>query len=612
MADLSQLTDAELQALSGRHTQLQALPDDVLQKMAESPNLSAPGSLDYDKLINSPTVGMGTIPRVAAGYAKSFVDSARGAGQWLGLANQNDVAEARKLDQPLMNTAGGRIGDILGQVSQAILPGSAAMTAGKVIKSPALMKAGEMALTAPTNPLGALTTGTAGAVQGAIQPTAPGESWAQNALFGFGAGAAIPVAGTVLKAGKAALEPLYASGRSNILGRALNDAAGSGSAQAISNLSNAQSIIPGSLPTAGQASGNAGIAAMERAANAVNPAEYSQRFLDQNAARVKALQSVAGDQTDLEMFKDARAQTADKLYRKAMDSGVDPKKLTPKVQGYIGTLIDNPYVQDALPVARKMAKADGVNFDDPNGSVAGMHYIKMALDAQMQNKGLTGLSGTQLAQIAKVQDQLVGVLQKISPKYATAMAEYQAASRPINQLQIGDKVYRNSTSAQLNPIDGNPTVYPEKIAAQLKNSDKVAADATGWKRAKMENILDPEQLTTLQNVAADAGRSQWAQNAGRGAGSDTVQKLAMTNLMQRAGIPVGVGSFPGIGRGINWMYELSDQKMKQQLANALLNPRDTAQLMQGVTPNPGMQSLSNALRMGSAPMVTGTSMSLSK
>lgn len=611
MAELSQLTDAELQALSGRHSQLQQLPDDVLQEMAKSPNLSAPGSLDYNKLIYSPTVGMGAGSRVAAGYAKSFVDSARGAGQWLGLANQKDVAEARKLNAPLMETSSGRVGDILGQASQAVLPGSTAVTAGKVLRSPALMKAGELALTAPANPVGALTTGTAGAIQGAMQPTAPGENWVKNAMFGFGAGAVIPVAGTAIKAGHALIEPLYASGRSNILGRALNDAAGSRSAEAIANLSGAQPILSGSLPTAGQVANNAGISALERTARATNPAEYAERGLDQNAARVKALQSVAGDATDLAMFKDARSQTAQKLYGKAIAAGVDEKKLTPKIQAYIGTLIENPYVQDALPTARKMAKADGVDFDDPNGSVAGMHYLKMALDAQMQAKGVTGLSGTQLAQIAKVQDQLVGVLQKISPKYAKAMAEYEAASKPINQLQIGDKVFRNSTSAQLD-VRGNPTVYPEKIAAQLKNSDKVAADATGWKRAKMENILDPDQLATLQNVAADLARSQNASNLGRGAGSDTVQKLAMTNLMQRAGIPVGVGSLPGVGRGINWAYELSDQKMKQQLADALLSPQETAQLMQGVTSSPELQKLSRALRMGSSPLLTGTSMSLSK
>ena len=611
MADLSRLTDAELQALSGRHSQLQQLPDDVLQKMDAAPDLRAPGTLDYDKLIYSPTVGMGTTARIAAGYAGSFADTARGLGQLVGLANQNDVADARKLDAPLMNTTAGRVGNIVGNVAQAVLPGAGVMGAGRALRIPSLMKAGELALTAPTNPLGAMTTGAAGAVQGAIQPTAPGESWTNNALFGFGAGAAIPAAGTVLKGAHALVEPLYASGRSSILGRALTDAAGSRSADAISNLSNAYPLVPGSLPTAGQVSNNAGIAALERTAKAINPAEYAERGLDQNAARVRALQSVAGDPTDLEMFKDAREQTAGKLYKKAFSAGVDQKKLTPKVQDYIGTLLENPYVQDAMPTARKMAKADHVDFDDPNGSVAGMHYLKLALDAQMQNKGLTGLSGTQLKQIVDVQNQLVGVLQKISPKYAQAMAEFQAASKPINQLQIGDKVFKNSTSAQLD-VRGNPIVYPEKMAAQLKNSDKVAADATGWKRAKMENILDPEQLAILQNVAADLARSQNANNMGRGAGSDTLQKLAMSNLMQRSGIPAGVGNLPGIGRAGNWVYDLADQKMRQQLANALLSPQETAQLMTGAKSSPNSQLLSNALRMGGAPLLTGSSMSLTK
>lgn len=65
---------------------------------------------------------MSTFEKVAAGAGKSVVDTARGVGQLLGLADSQDVALARELDAPLMQTKAGMLGNIGGQALQMAIP----------------------------------------------------------------------------------------------------------------------------------------------------------------------------------------------------------------------------------------------------------------------------------------------------------------------------------------------------------------------------------------------------------------------------------------------------------------------------------------------------------
>lgn len=128
---------------------------------------AGPVSEDYD-----PTKGMSTFEKTAAGAGKAVVDLGRGIGQRLGMVSEADVAEARKLDEPLMRTKAGIAGNIAGNVAAAIPIAMAAPATGTV--------AGSMAL---------------GGALGAAQPTVQGESVGQNvaegAAFGLG-GALIP------------------------------------------------------------------------------------------------------------------------------------------------------------------------------------------------------------------------------------------------------------------------------------------------------------------------------------------------------------------------------------------------------------------------------------
>ena len=153
-----------------------------------------------------PTAGMSTMDKLRAGFAKSFVDTARGARQlgttslrnqtalagnvlrgvgMDGAANfvgrqitaplarqgaeiQRDVDQSRELDAPLMRTGAGLAGNVAGSVAQtALIPGAGATLPGRF----------------------GVAAAQGGAFAGA-QPVATGETRAGNAAMGAGFGVA--------------------------------------------------------------------------------------------------------------------------------------------------------------------------------------------------------------------------------------------------------------------------------------------------------------------------------------------------------------------------------------------------------------------------------------
>lgn len=122
-----------------------------------------PRMVKWQEPTYDPTEGMSTFDKVAAGAGKAVVDTLRGAGQWLGLADREQVAEARALDAPLMKTTAGKVGNFAGNVA---------------LLAPASMIPG-----ASTIPGAALV----GAGMGAMQPSvSTGETLSNIALGGVG------------------------------------------------------------------------------------------------------------------------------------------------------------------------------------------------------------------------------------------------------------------------------------------------------------------------------------------------------------------------------------------------------------------------------------------
>lgn len=506
-----------------------------------------------------PTEGMSTFEKLAAGVGKGMTDMARGAGQVLGLVSRKDVEDARRLDAPLMKTTAGQFGNVVGNLALtaplAAIPGANTVAGGATI----------------------------GALTGLLQPsTSTGETVANTALGGV-AGAAIPAAVNGIRTLRAAAEPFYAAGQNRIVGRALNAAAGSDAPAVAQRLAQAGEIVPGSAPTVGQAAENAGIAALDRAATASNPGvtnAVSERMAAQNAARVNALRDLTGDDGRRAFFAAERDATANQLYGAARKAPVNPQVYTPEAQANIAQFMQR-IPKEVLDRARKLAKIGGEPMTDAT-SIQGLHWVKEGVDdliGEAKRKG----NDTLARQLTGLQKDLLAGIDNISPDYAAARQVYAAMSKPVNQMDVAQTIADRS----INPLTG--ALQPQAYARAL--NDRTAASTLGMPGATLANTLEPEQLNALQAILHDAQRATAAQNAGRGVGSDTVQKLAYTNMLDQAGVPTFMRKAAPFqvlgnvgGRVADAAYARANRELGNQLAEVMLDPQAAARLMQQATP----------------------------
>lgn len=422
----------------------------------------------------------------------------------------------------------------------------------------------------------------AGAIPGALEYGSAGER-AKRGAIGAASGAVVPVLGAGLKTATAFAEPLFNAGRETIAGRTLNRVAGDAAPDVIARLKGARELVPGSLPTAAQVAESGGISALERAASASNPEAYTRRAMEQSSARLNALRGVAGDDAAMAAAETARKTASEALYSQA-DAGIAP------IDGMFKGLQMRPQFQAAINRAQELAKNQGMDdifFRDSKGKPIaligqGAHLIKKALDeaGEYGSTSYTGKAGASAAN--KTNETFQKWLEQSIPEYGAAKSAFAEASVPINRMEIGQALL-NKAQPALADFGALGRESGATYATALRNGDAVAAKATGMSGAKMADVLSPDQMGSVTGVAQDLARKANAQDLGRGVGSDTFQKLSMQNIAQQSGGARAVGGLlelPGVSRATAWAYRDTDQKMQDLLADALLDPKKAAGLME--------------------------------
>lgn len=517
-----------------------------------------------------PTEGMSGTQRFLAGVGKAMTDVGRGAGQLVGLVSREDVANARQLDAPLMRTGAGQAGNIFGNVAMfaptAMIPGANTITGAGAI----------------------------GAASGLLQPSASSGETVGNVMLGGVAGAAIPTAVAAYRGGKSLIEPFYQGGREQILGRVLRTTGGDQADDAMRAFANAKGSTQGVQPTVGMAARDLNLpsyAALERATQAVNP-DVTNAVGRRFASNQEAMQSALAAATpDVGAAQAARESVAGALYNQAKTAGIDDavaQQLAPQIQSLTARLPD-----DVIEHARTLARLNGMQIDDA-GSVQGLHWVKKALDDKINTATRAG-SGDLARAYSNLQSEFLDTLDQLSPAYQAARQQYAAMSRPVTQGQILEDIARRSSNMR-----GDLTLGGLNRAA----TDRTAQSVTGMPRATLASTLTPDQQAVINALRNDLQAMDFVATAGRGAGSDTVQKLAYTNMLQQAGVPTFIQNFAPTQiagnlaqRGLGLAYGQANERLAGELAEAMLNPQRAAELMQIAQGNPQMrQMLANALR----------------
>lgn len=535
-----------------------------------------------------PTEGMSGTEKFLAGTGKAFYDIGRGAGQALRgvlpeqLANrldlpaQADIDAAKRRDEALMRTGAGIAGNITGNIAATapamFIPGVNTAVGGAAV----------------------------GAGLGAIQPVATGESRLSNAVVGGVAGGVLPAAVGGYKAARAALyDPLVAQER--IMGGALTRAIGEENAPSVAQaLRNRGAQTPDVRLSAGTVSENEALTALEDAIKSQIPSSALGKQAQANRSVLAgALRDIGQDETSLLAAKQAREQTAESFYNAAK-----PSVITPTAE--LNEILKTPAMKEAWKRAERIAQNEGkkISFGanvpeqvvekynpltmatekvtipakQQQLSVEGLHYLKMGIDDMLGDVS-SGIGKTEKRAIAGLKDRLLGQMEQLSPEYEAGRAAFASMSKPIGQMQVGQKLYQTlvpATSGE-NPAGLNYNA----LAKALRNPDVVAQQATGFKGARMANVMTPEQLASIQGVASDASRMGEAIRRGMGTGSPTARRMAQGNMISEhfaENAPViskligMVGSIPGVNvatKGASAVGGLVGNKLNQNMIGKL-------------------------------------------
>jgi hypothetical protein len=522
------------------------------------------------------------------------------------LTFQGGKEEAERLNKPLMDTTAGTVGNAIG------------------IAAPA-------ALAVPFTP----ATFAGAAVAGGATGAAMTEGGVLDRLQGGGLGAVGGLAGQALpyvyRAGKGVIkgiaEPFMAGGRDRIAGRAIERFAAN--PNALQNIATGPSIT-GARPLLSEATGDTGLATLERAIGTLDPeaaAMLAERSAQNNAARLESLRAVAGGATQpvsrlrrlnaiatgqptREAAEATRSAAANASYGAARGAGVD-QPMSEALAPQIASLLERPSIQNAVNQARALAREEGIELTDM-GSVQGLQYIKQAID---DARGALGHGErNRMRLLTQTSSDLKSVLDEIAPALRSADAEFAMNSVPVNRAAVGERLMERTTGA-IRDFSGNRRLQANAFSRAL-NDEEALIRQSGARGASLDDFLTPSQSQRVGAVRNELETIANLSSAANGPGSQTAKMLASQNLLRQIAGPLGLPEgfvtnalSQTALRPVQWGLQAAEPRIQAAIANGLLNPEDALRLVQAARAY-DVQLPPNALQLllrRSAPAAIGAS-----
>lgn len=544
-------------------------------------------AIDFDTNKPDPTEGMSGYETTMAGVGKAFTDVGRGLGQMIGLVSRDDVAEARKRDEALMKTAGGKVGNVVGNVAAAL----------------------PLALAPGANTYGGAAV--IGALSGLAAPSVSTEETLKNTALGGVLGPASIAAGRALGAGARSIqglvEPFTKGGQERIAADTLKRFA-TDPAKAAANLRGARELVPGSLPTMAQGADDAGLAQLERTLmnNPETGGKLAEQYATQRAARLGAIGDLAGTPAKRAAAVEARQAAAAPLYEQATNAvyTLDPQ---------IDALLKTPIGKQAMERAKNIAANSRRDFIYPGqaakpgpfivdeagakladlgskqtpGKITGqaLQDIKMGLDDLLSNPA-SGIAKSEADAVKSIRGNLINWMEGQNDAFKSARATFAKESVPINTMDVAQALMDKLQPA-LARYGANTREQASAYAQALEAAKDTVKKQTGIDKP-IESVIDSKAKDILENIAKDLGRKVKAEDMGRAVGSNTAQNMAAQNLLRRtlgpAGLPqswsenTALQAFLSPYTGVAKLAG-SEQRVMDRLLQAALDPADAAGLL---------------------------------
>ena len=587
--DFSKLTDKELEAISSGD--LSSLSDKTLRMLAgETEKLTVSDKEQMRKELFTPPKDIGMVPGNLSDLPRQLGLTARaaitgatalpaiGADALTGLINmiagKQVMQPSSQALQSLMTQAGVPepktaqervVQDIGGAMAGVAGPGLLAGKMGPMAKeffmgSPQAQAAAAIGGaaaggTARESDLGPVAQ-TLAAITGSI---APGGVTATQAL---GRGA------------KEAVRPFTEAGREVITGNVLRSLARDPEA-AIKAAESYQARVPGYQPTTSQATRDLGLISAETPIRSMaSMGQFEAQASAANQARLKILDQMAKDKTALEGAIKKRDEVTAPLREQAFANPVDETAFNTAVYENVLGKIDaisasdvgaRKTVQKAMDFARQTVEG---GLGSPTRLYEARKDLRDAAQGLLDKEGSAySLAKKQLEEVIRAVDDAI---ESGAPGYKDYLQKYATSSRGIERLEAAQEFRGKVLST---------TPDPSRIGDFLISQP---AFTRAIRAAEKDTDLSKTQLAVLKRVAEDLD-SGVLNRAGKVPGSDTFKNLSTANII---GGVIGKQMFGEVPAAVNktvaplnWLYNGTDDQIRELLVSAMLDPKLAADLM---------------------------------
>jgi hypothetical protein len=426
------------------------------------------------------------------------------------------------------------------------------------------------------------TTGALGSSAAAQLAAQSGAGQGVQFIAGLGGGLLAPGAastagGRGMTGAKEVARPFTQEGREVISGNVLRQLAADPD-RALMRASQYEPGIPGYRPTTAQATRDVGLVAAETPIRALDTTgRFAEQASQANQARVNILDRMAKDKAALDAAKAKRDEIADPLRDAAFArSTVTPEILQSSISLTVGKTIDDILssgagarkpVKDAMSFARERLK-DGTN---PERLYSVRKDLRDAAQGLLESeKSSFILAKGQLEQVIRSIDD---VLEASAPGYKDYLSKYAASSRGIERLEAMQDFRKKvlSTTPDIGRVGDFLISQPSFTRAirSLQDDPKLGG-------------LSKTQFAVLQRVGKDLDDGVLAR-AAKSPGSDTFRNMSTANVI--GGI-IGKQIFGEtspllnkVAAPLNWLYNGTDNQIRELLVEAMLDPKLASQLM---------------------------------
>ena len=392
-----------------------------------------------------------------------------------------------------------------------------------------------------------------------------------GAMAGGGAAGLGPSA---VKAGKEVVRPFTQAGREAITGNVLRSLATDAN-QAIEAGAKFTPAIPGYRPTTAQATRDVGLVSAETPIRALDvTGKFGTQIGEANQARMAILDRLAQDKAAVDRAIQKRTEVTQPLREQAFaQATVDPQTFQSAVTLNVNKTIDDILASDAgargtVKKTMNWAKEQLAEGTTPQRLYEVRKDLRDAAQGLLDKEGAAySLAKGQLEQVIKSVDDTI---EAAAPGYQDYLKKFAQSSRGIERLQAAQEFRGKVLST---------TPDPSRVGDYLISQPSFTR---AIRAAEKDTKLSKAQLAALTKVAKDLDSGVLAR-AVKVPGSDTFKNISTANII---GGVIGKQMFgemspamQKISAPMNWLYNGTDDAIRELLVDAMLDPKLASRLM---------------------------------